>query len=393
MHVLLVPSWYATPDNPVRGSFFREQAHALMRAGHRVGVIAPDLRSVRELPVGLAGAARGIRFEDDLGVATYRLEGAQLLPGLARGNDRAWVSAGRKLYARYVSENGTPDLIHAHAMFMGGVIGAALAEATGVPLVITEHSTVYQRRPIPAFQVEEARAALASAKALLVVSPQLGQAMERALGPAASGATWVPDMVDDVFLSAPLQPRRESGPFRFLNVAFLHEKKAHADLLAAFAEHFGRDASVQLRIGGDGPERERLHGLASALGLAEQVVWLGALTRDEVVAEMAAADAFVLSSSIETFGVVIIEALASGLPVIATRSGGPECIVDERDGLLVDAGDVVALGEAMDRIRMNATDYDAVEIRRLCEERFSECALVAQLDGVYSRALSGGDVS
>lgn len=391
MHVLLVPSWYSTPDNPVAGSFFREQAVALQRAGHKVGVIAPRVRSVRELPTAIAGSLRGIESEVDSGVPTYRVQGAQLLPGLRRANDRVWLWAGRRLFARYVAEHGVPDVIHGHAMFMGGVIGAHLARESRVPLVITEHSTVYQRRPIPSFQLAEAREALDVAAALLVVSPQLGEEMRRVLGDGAEGAQWVPNVVDRTFLEAELPTRRARGPFRFLSVGFLHEKKAHADLLGAFAERFAGDASVELRIGGDGPERDRLHALAHALGIAEQVVWLGPLSRQDVSAQMRAADAFVLPSRLETFGVVVAESLASGLPVIATRSGGPECIVGENDGVLVDVGDVSALGEAMLRMRASAADYDAAEIRRRCEERFGEAALVSTLGDVYSRVVAGGE--
>ena len=390
MHVLLIPSWYATPDNPVAGSFFREQALALQRAGHRVGVIAPRVRSIRELPSALVGAAQGIQHRDDCGLATYDLQGAQLLPGLRRANDLAWISAGRRLFGRYVARQGTPDIIHSHAMFTAGIIGAEIARSSGIPLVITEHSTVYQRRPIPAFQIEEAQAALRTAAALLVVSPQLAEQMQRVLGDAANDAQWVPNVVDREFLESELRPERAVGPFRFLNVAFLHEKKAHADLLAAFAERFAGDADCQLRIGGDGPERERLRSLAGALGIAEQVVWLGPLSREAVGDEMRAADVFVLPSRLETFGVVVAEALASGLPVIATRSGGPECIVGERDGLLVDVGDVSALGDAMVRLRASIATYDAADIRLRCEEGFGEGALVDALEAVYGRVLAEG---
>ncbi len=212
VHVLLIPSWYATSSNPVSGSFFREQARALARAGHRVGVIAPNLRSVRELPAGLVGATRGIEFEDDDGIATYRLEGAQLLPGLKPANDRAWISAGRKLFARYVAEQGRPDVLHAHATFMAGIVGAELKRESGIPLVITEHSTVYQRRPIPEFQLEEARAALVLADARLVVSPQLGAAMEQVVGAAACPWEWVPNVVDSAFLDAELRSARSPVP-------------------------------------------------------------------------------------------------------------------------------------------------------------------------------------
>ena len=389
MHILLIPSWYATAENPVLGSFFREQAHALARSGHRVGVIAPNLRSVRELPAGIAGASRGIVVNDDDGVVTYRLEGAQLLPGLRPGNDRAWVSAGRKLFARYVAEQGPPDVLHAHATFMAGIIGAELKRESGIPLVVTEHSTVFERRPIPLFQVDEARAALAESDARLVVSPQLGASMERVIGRAACPWEWVPNMVDPVFLNADLPPRRPPGPFRFLNVGFLHEKKGQADLLAAFAQHFRGDGTVELRIGGDGPERERLYEASYALGVADQVAWLGALGRDSVRDEMLAADAFVLSSRLETFGVVLIEALACGLPVIATRSGGPECVVEEDDGLLVPVGDINALGQAMAHLKDGIFDFDPRAIRSRCEARFGEAVLLDRLDAVYARITDG----
>jgi glycosyltransferase involved in cell wall biosynthesis len=393
VHVLLIPSWYATSDNPVLGSFFREQAHALVRAGHKVGLIAPHLRSVRELPAGLAGATKGILVNDDEGVATYRLEGAQLLPGLNPANDRAWVSAGRKLFARYVADHGQPDILHAHATFMAGIIGAEISGESGVPLVITEHSTVYERRPIPEFQLEEAREALASAGARLVVSPQLGESMERILGDAAGPYEWVPNVVDSMFLEADLPAERPDGPFRFLNVAFLHEKKGHADLLTAFAEQFAGDPDVQLRIGGDGPERERLREKARALGITDQVAWLGSLGRSAVREEMLAADAFVLSSRLETFGVVVIEALACGLPVIATRSGGPECIVTDADGVLVPVGDVGALGAALARIKNGTANYDAQAIRDDCAARFGEAALLSKLEGIYARVMEAGGAS
>jgi len=77
------------------------------------------------------------------------------------------------------------------------------------------------------------------------------------------------------------------------------------------------------------------------------------------------------------------------VPVIATRSGGPECIVSEGDGLLVPAADADALGQAMQQIRDGVGGYDAASIRKRCAERFSEAALVAKLEAVYDRVTKG----
>lgn len=390
MHILFIPSWYATPDDPVRGSFFREQAHALARAGHRVGVIAPRIRSVREVVPGLLGGLRGIERQDDRGIATYRLEDAQLRPGLSAANDARWLRTGMRLFERYIAEQGAPDVLHAHGVFHGGRIGAAAKRSSGVPLAITEHSTVYARRTFPAFQIEEAREALGVADARLVVSPQLGELMESVVGPAAAGWEWVPNMVDASFLAAERPVRAQGAPFTFLTVAFLYEKKDVAGLLHAFAGAFPAENDVRLRVGGDGPERARLEALAAELGIAGRVDFLGELSREQVLAEMLAADTFVLPSRVETFGVVVAEALATGLPVLATRSGGPECIVTDDDGLLVPPGDLDALAGALRDMRAGVSRYDAAKLRHRCERRFGETAFVSAIEGVYERVTGRG---
>jgi glycosyltransferase involved in cell wall biosynthesis len=213
--------------------------------------------------------------------------------------------------------------------------------------------------------------------------------MERVVGPAATPWEWVPNVVDALFLQGDAR-RAAAGPFRFLNVGFLHEKKGQDDLLKAFASRFADDPTVALAIGGDGPERDRLHEMAESLGIAGQVRWLGALDRDGVRAAMHGADAFVLSSRIETFGVVLVEALATGLPLVATASGGPECIVTAADGILVPVGDLEALGDALVEMRGTASSYDPESLRSRCAERFGETALVHRLESVYARVTGTG---
>jgi glycosyltransferase involved in cell wall biosynthesis len=95
-----------------------------------------------------------------------------------------------------------------------------------------------------------------------------------------------------------------------------------------------------------------------------------------------------LPSRSETFGVVYVEAIACGKPVLATRCGGPESIVTAENGLLVDTGDVDALAGAMRTMTATARSYDAHAIRRQFLERFSRAAVVDRLEDVYVRAKS-----
>ena len=98
---------------------------------------------------------------------------------------------------------------------------------------------------------------------------------------------------------------------------------------------------------------------------------------------MAAANVFVLPSHHETFGVVVIEALALGKPVIATRCGGPESIIESGDGLLVPTNNIEALAQAMAEISSHMDQYDPVDIRERCRIRFGEEAIVSRLIEVY----------
>lgn len=98
------------------------------------------------------------------------------------------------------------------------------------------------------------------------------------------------------------------------------------------------------------------------------------------------AQAFVLASRLETFGVVYIEAMAAGLPVIATACGGPEDFVTEQVGILVPVGNVKALTEAMEQMVMHSGSYDRAEIARYAAKKFAPATIAEQLTSIYMRA-------
>ena len=216
------------------------------------------------------------------------------------------------------------------------------------------------------------------------------------LGEDANRWEEMPNIVEQSFTQADLAPSWDARrPFTFLTIAQMTPKKGIGYAIEAFAYSFSSDPTVELRLGGDGPERERLEALARSLGVADQVKFLGMLTRQQVLEEMRQSQVFVLPSLYETFGVVVIEALALGKPLIATRCGGPESIVRPEDGLLISPGDPVALAEAMRRMRKNFVDYHPEAIRQACAERFAEAVIAKRLIAAYERVTSShtrGDV-
>lgn len=126
------------------------------------------------------------------------------------------------------------------------------------------------------------------------------------------------------------------GPLRIASVGRLHPAKGHDDLLRAVRLLVDRGRDVRLRIAGGGPDHERLSGLINELGIAGHAALTGPLQEAGVRTLLESSDLFALASHAEALGVVFMEAMAIGVPVIATRTdGAQEVVEDGSTGLLV----------------------------------------------------------
>jgi L-malate glycosyltransferase len=386
VHILVIPSWYSTPTNPVRGSFFREQAFALQKAGHQVGILVPPTRvrtwhGLTEVASHWRQSNTDITVEDDSGLMTYRIlwwGWRPLVSSSARG------ALTLEVFNRYCREQGKPDIIHAHSALYGGFVGAWVGKHTNTPVVLTEHGTFIVQGPILPGQADAIRYTLQNSAKRLTVGQSLVDALRR-YAPELDYEILGNSIDTDFF--APNENVPPRPPFAFSVVAHLYGKKRIDVLLHAFAQAF-TGQGVRLRIGGDGKERAKLERLAHELNLDQQVTFLGRLSREQVRELIWQSHAIVSSSHIETFGVTIAEAMACGKPVVATRSGGPESFVDERSGLLVERDNAPALASAMQQMVENHNNYNPAQIRALCVSRFSEQAIIQRLESIYAEVLN-----
>jgi len=174
-----------------------------------------------------------------------------------------------------------------------------------------------------------------------------------------------------------------------INVASLRRLKGHRVLLESASRLSARGVRFRLQLVGDGPERDYLERVTRALGLEDRVEFLG--ERDDVPALLARADLFVFpTTGREGLGLAAIEAMAAGLPVVASEIGGlPEVVRQGRTGYLVSPGDPDALEKAILDLLSEPEHARALgaEGRRRVEAHFGSEAMVARVEATYRRDL------
>jgi glycosyltransferase involved in cell wall biosynthesis len=388
MHVLILPSWYSTPEVPWSGSFFENQAVALARAGARVGVAFVETRSLRSLSLsGVRQSHFQTAYSEDRGVNCLRLRGWNPVAQTTAGA-RIWAALSQRLVQTYVRRFGTPDVIHAQAALWAGRVAVQMARRLSRPCVVTEHSTAVLRGALRPSERRQAADIYREANAVLAVSKALALAVDAIAG--TDRCRVLPNLVDVEFFTLPAVPRR-MAPFTFLcvcNLIIMHKQVDR--LIRAFAHTSAACPGTRLVIVGRGPDEAALRALAHQCGVAPHVEFTGGLPAEGVRERMWMANAFVLPSAFETFGVVLVEALATGIPVISTHCGGPEEIVEPGLGTLVDRDDDEGLAAAM--VAMTAQSYSENALRDRVKSRYSFEKVAGDLLGIYAAVSTPGQM-
>ena len=379
MHIMFIPSWYSNVRNKVHGSFFKEQALELQKAGVKVTVAYNEVWPLTML--GKIHEEKGLKYNVEDGLKTYRYKNYNYIPKNPL-MFKVFNKRMEKLYKEIVKKEGTIDIIHAQSSLWGGISAAYIAEKYNIPLVITEHSSVERGPYVKKSYIPFICDSYKKAQKVITVGNGLKNEIE-----SLSGRQDIEVIGNLVDLSKfTIKKRIKNEKFIFFSLAFLEGEKGFDTLIKAFAKKF-KDKEAVLYIGGDGSQRSWLEALTVENGVKDQIIFLGALSRDDVSKWMNKCDCFVLPSRYETFGVVYIEALASGRPVIGALNGGAEDIINNLNGYLIPIDDIDILAEKMIEVYDNIESYDEEEIRIDCLKRFSPKVIVNKIISVYKEVL------
>lgn len=378
MHVLVISSGYPNEYEPLDGIFYRDQAEALQLAGNEVGVISA-------IPVSVFAFLKLRKWK--FGKKKFVLNGVRTFThtylNKPKSPDYLVKKArkyGMKLLEEYITEFGKPDIVHLHC-YEGGEFAKAIQEKYAIKYVVTEHSSRFLLGTVPAALEPIAKDVFAHASVRIAVSKFLEETLEKKY---ALDFQYVPNIVDvSAFKRDASVPKKEI--FTFVHVAGLNANKNQAMLIRAFQAFSATHPEAQLTIVGDGPLRSELEQLVNDLDLGHKICFAGHQSREQLLQIYNESHAFVLSSFKETFGVVLIEAMSCGLPVIATKCGGPESIISESYLGELSEIDVESLSLAMEKVYLNRADYHADEIRSFAIGHFSGEFVANQLIDIYQQ--------
>lgn len=384
MHILIIPSeHFITQTQPLGGIFQYHQAKALNNAGHQIGVLSVGYITPRYL------ISKYIyKKEEKIDDINIKRNYKQLyfphryMPFKILKNN--YIKMADKLYSEYIKEFGIPDIIHTHNFLYAGVVAEFLKDKYGIKYIITEHSSSFVRNKLSNQKIKSIENIATKALKVTAVSSSFNNLLKEY---TKTSIDLLSNIVDDFFFQKKFQ-NKISNDFIFLHIASLDKNKNQELLIKSFEKIAKLNDNIYLNVGGDGYMKKSLESLVKKLDIEKQVNFLGRISQEKVRDEMMKSDCFVLSSNFETFGVVLIEALACGLPLIATKCGGPEDIVNEQNGILIDVENQTQLENTMLNMYKNAKEYDKEKLREDVKERFADIAFVKNAMKYYELGIN-----
>lgn len=391
--ILVLSHMYPRDYHPSGGIFVHEQVKALRASGIDARVLSGDPYWINTLnPVRIMRAIRNwwrmgnYQWECHDGVPFIRfpyIVSSSFLPfqvhafTYANGVSRCLSRLDRAFDFQ---------LVHAHTSYTDGSAGAKVAVKYDVPLVITEHTGPFRTLTRTSYLRRKTQASINSASRLISVSASLLNDIKSQVSIRDPDRTCVlPNVVDtDVFR---LEPRESDGRVKVLWVGHFVEIKRVNVLVRAFSAALKIQPNLYLKLVGSGELESDIRQLVKSLAIDSHVEFAGRSDRQGLLAHYRECDFLVISSEAETFGVVAIEAMSCGRPVLTTDCGGPaEIINHECLGLVVDKS-TEAMAQGILEMTLRRADFDPRLIRKVAEQRYSTDAVVTGLKSIYSNVL------
>jgi len=357
--ILWLPGWYPNRQERFDGDFIQRHAHAV------AGGIPIHVIYVVKHSAAFPGAEKeriqtGKLTEEIIYYRTTK-SGIRFLDRIL--SYRKYLAVYRKAIREYINKEGKPSYVHVHVALKVGVLARWIKTTWGVPYLISEHWTGYLEEAdhrlehLPALQQSQLEQVFREAAGVTVVSDHLGRAIQKHF-PFIMYKV-IPNVVDDSIFYPASSPLNDA--MQLIHVSNMSYQKNTEAILKALSILKQSNFSFQMNVYGS--SNPAIETLLDKLDLKEQVCIKGEVPQPELAEGMRHSTALVLYSRFETFGCVIIEANASGIPVILSDLPVFQELVEEgKNGVFVQQDDPEALAEAIRAFAGGKTGFDPIQI-------------------------------
>ena len=322
--------------------------------------------------------------EERHGIDVYRMIVPSYMTGHIPGVFFSYYARYYKKLFKYMLAQGLSfDVMYAHSFWHAGYIATMLKKEFNLPLIVQEHRSMLITGEFSGKVNKYLKATVDNSDAFYCVSNKLRDNVYSRTG-LSRGIEILPNMVDDLFQYMPLN----NDKFTYTFIGTLNENKRIIQLLKCFEKVCESNNNVVLKIAGDGPQRDQVNVMINSSEVLKKTVRvLGLLPREKVLDLLAETNVLVLPSAFETFGVVCIEAMAVGRPVICTRNGSAD-FVDDSNGVLIDVDSDDQLIDAMRKLYQNYSKYDQQLISEKCVKAYSSASVMSAVISEMNRLKS-----
>ena len=397
MNIVIVPSWHPDKKNKLAGIFFKEQTVALCKLYPHIDFHVIEINS-NEFLISPRFVVNSIvcffKFlfsnkkilveKEKENLFIYKKNHIMWSFLIAKKfREKYYYSIFKKIIDKIEREHGKINLTHAHVSFPAGFYCYNLKKEKNIPYVITEHMGPF---PFPIFDKKiylfekYIKEPIRNSNCVISVSTYINEQISNKL---KISSIIIPNMCDEEIFY-PARKTANLNSFKFVTTCGkLSKEKGTNNLLNSIKIFVTRDQNTHFYIIGEDDSSFSYMDYAKELQISSFITFYGQKNRLEIADILRDSDAFIQPSEIESFSIACIEALATGIPIVATKCGGPEDIVNEQNGILVDNKSVESLTEGLFYIKQNYHLYNEENIRNDFMSKYSKKAVCSKIMSCY----------
>jgi glycosyltransferase involved in cell wall biosynthesis len=386
MKILWLCSWYPNKLKPFEGDFIQRHAKAVsLRYPVHVLFIKKDVEGIIT-----TGVKEETVVNNNLTETIIYYKPSQTRIGLINKfiSDRLYKKLLKNKLLNCIAQQGKPSFVHVHVTVKAGIAALWLKEKFGIPYILSEHwsgflpEAYYGIKNISASNRSRTKKIIRNAEKLIVVSNVLGDAIAKKF--SVKTFSVIPNVIDDTIFYPGIV--LEQSITRFIHASSLNFEKNFEDTITAFSIVKEKGYSFHLDV--YGPIRIKLIGMCADKDLEQDIHFKDEVSQAMLAEEMRNSDALVLFSRYETFGCVVIEANACGLPVILSNLPVfKEYVIENRTGILASANSPESLADAIIFFINNRSAFDKQQIAEYAKANFKYEVAARSFGAVYKSML------